>query len=518
MLAKQQVVHLSLAALLFSLSSCQNYIRNLCELVECSPENFIVESAQTSSIRIGEAAQLQAKIPVFSGQSGVTFMFEQHKKMNGMPAFPRFYYDSKNTTGTDVFSINIGPTDLSDKGFVTGPACLSVSGVGGEAGFGKKKVIIVGPFSWKQESTYTDADAVANDKYPWPVWAGIQADGTVVTVNDGRTTDWSRATKIFQYGNTSGSISPSLILNPKAVRNLAPQPDTLPCARLVTSPTDSASQRLVIAEPFSLSYSNARLFDCPPNQTGAFNSPPSNCQQVTRDITDPTLLLPPKLSSLVAERVVLNGKITQTTLLYYDDGSGNIYSNTYTDSTSNLSHQSAKKKATPAGSSSKLFLSVGNLGSDCPHCLVVIYLDILDMNYKTMTYVISDQDGSLTSTGETLPAQLNKALSNNKSPVTAMALGDLDANGISELAIARQSLTQAGLSIIRQTSSQGWQLDNADTQLQFTTTSTSSKIEWITVGDVNQDGKLDLVAAIPNDKQIRFFLNQSDRADPIPCQ
>lgn len=503
------------ASLFLSTAGCLYDNSPVCELYrdQCKPNNFKLIPEQLPPIRLGNDFLLKADLTPYANFSNVYLKFEQlnsgvlHEKQVTLTKFGQ----ASQFQGL----ISLQSSEPGNReAFLAGQACLSVAGSHGEAFFGKKAVTLTDRLQWEPGGIYTDADDPSPQKtnhFPWPLSLNATAEpGKILLVSDGKTMMRARQLKRIAYPGSS--IMRGMTVS-GAAGAILPLPTLDPIPTMV-----AGNNRLILATFFNNTDPSNKdavvIRDCPA----------SNIDLMTGCLS-PMGAGVDTLPGLLAFTAELKATSDMTPKLmryiFYVDFMKKIYYNTYLDGTENLRHDDKKYVGPPLGAWTRVLLALGNLGTECRHCLVASYNDDMAKKQQIVIYSISDTDGSLSLISQPeLQTEINAAFGSQ--PIDALALGDVTQDGTSEVFAARydSSSQQSSIYSVLKTTL-GWQPDTqtrdgkAESSITFTST---VPVHSITVGNMDPDDKADLAFAIPAEKKIVFYLNKLKTAESIACQ
>ena len=185
----------------------------------------------------------------------------------------------------------------------------------------------------------------------------------------------------------------------------------------------------------------------------------------------------------------------QNPFIAYVDSMGNLLSATLPDRSTMAKIAWSKPIAPPQPNPAQVLLGMGNLNSASQPVpsLLAAYQEASSLT--PVAYLFSSSgDGSLVSDGPTTKALVSPALLGTK-PIQALALGDLDGDSVDDIAFVRDGRLQVLSNL------------GGGSYCPEALADAPAEVTAMAIGDINADGRKDLVLISKKAKTVTAYLN-----------
>lgn len=500
------------------------------EFYECGkfPERCSFSLKSASSLLVDQVSTLNLEFPnpklrFAQKLDGYNLLIEQKATDGSLKKANAAYSES---VGTDrLFKVS-----LPGNTFIAGPACLIFPPEGGisDISFGRKSLQLRNPLAFELSSSIAPVYS-ATAKYPWPIWAGI-ANKVIYALYEGQESA-KRTRQLAKLNNSNFSGTPTVgtaLTNP-----INTFPDSLPTpyapVLAYAFPSSSiAGSSLVVASLYG-STNNQRVSSCsidPAPMTldlDKCNQPMSDSSGMIAD----NQLIPQTMKSFFAFEAEAG-----TTVMAYADDKGLLYTNSFTSMTMKLSHPAstttlapADDPADPADAWIVVFVGSGFLVDKSAKDLLVVYQNNKSNKVLTRLFDTKFEPGkpllpraNAAAFESSLNAEIEAGLTTQPmQPISAMALGDINNDGFSDIAIAQHITNPTSNQLLLILNEQGKRAQRESASISIGGT-TMNTISSLAIGNLDDDQYGDILATVPAERAIyRLLQKVPSMALPIDC-
>lgn len=340
------------------------------------------------------------------------------------------------------------------------------------------------------DGTSTVLSAGGATSYSWSPAIGLSA------TTDASVTAKPTTTTVYTVIGTDAngcqnSKSVTVTVNPKPTVTVSP--NVAICSSTSTSLTAAGASTYIWSPTTGLSATTGASVTASPNNTITYNvtgTDVNGCKK-TRNVTV-TVLGPPTITSFTPEAGKIGDVITIT---------GTNFSPTKAN---NIVYFGAEKTAVPLTASTTQLTVKVPAGASYNFITVTTNCNLTAYSPKKFITTFCGNGGGISQSPSSFDPYVN--YSTAESPIQA-AIGDLNLDGLPDVILSCESGGTDKISILKNTSSGG----TISFAPHFEITS-GSKTKQIALGDLDGDGLLDMVAAVPFSNAIFVYKNISTTA------